>query len=123
MSVSGAQSFSVAGGRDVFADLDTLETALRADDAAAVRSTLGDLEASREQLVTGQARAGLILRRLDTSSSVLEQSNLDLKQQQSSIGDADTFKTFSELTQLGQTLQNSIAVSQRLLSLDAFERF
>jgi flagellar hook-associated protein 3 FlgL len=117
VSTSGAEAFAVAGGRNVFADLDSLATALATNDEAAIRSAIDSVDASHSQLVNARARSGLILSKLDASQTVL--SSLDTEQQKraQAIGAADPFESYTRVTSLGQTLERAIAVSRQLLDV------
>ena len=77
VNASGAKAFTIAGGRDVFADLDALYTALSSNDTNGIATSLDGLDTSRAQITTAQAGIGITLNKLDASDSVL--SNLDLQ--------------------------------------------
>jgi len=123
VSTSGADSFVVAGGRNVFADIDSLSAALAINDAVAIRTSLDTIEASRAQLVNARAKAGLILSKLDASQSVL--TSLDTQQQKTAqtAGAADPYESYTRVTALGQTLERAIAVSKQILDLGGANRF
>lgn len=123
VSTSGADAFVVAGGRDVFADLQSLSTALSADDLSGIRDALDNVSASQTQLINARARSGLILSKLDTSQSVL--SSLDTEQQKRSqtVGAADPYESYTRVTALSQSLDRAISVSKQLLDLGGNNRF
>src|SRR5690606_22298429 len=89
VSVTGATAFTAAGGTDAFAALDALHAALVSNDASAIAATLGDIEASRSQMVRAQGQAGLIMNRLDTADEALSVTALELAKQDSALGDVD----------------------------------
>jgi flagellar hook-associated protein 3 FlgL len=123
VSTSGQDAFVVAGGRDVFADLDSLAAALASNDETAIRGAIDAVDASHAQLVNARARSGLILSKLDASQSVL--SSLDTEQQKRAhdAGAADPFESYTRVTALGQTLDRAIAVSKQLLDIGSGNRF
>jgi flagellar hook-associated protein 3 FlgL len=122
VSTSGAEAFVVAGGRDVFADLQSLATALGTDDLAGIRASIDNIGASHSQLVNARARSGLVLSKLDASESVL--SSLDTEQQKrAQIGAADPFESYTRVNALGQSLERAIAVSKQILDLGGVSRF
>jgi flagellar hook-associated protein 3 FlgL len=123
VSTSGADSFVVAGGRNVFADLDSLATALASNDEAGIRGAVDNIDLARGQLVTARAKAGLILSKLDASQSVL--SSLDTEQQKTAqtAGAADPYESYTRVTTLGQSLDRAIAVSKQILDLGGSNRF
>lgn len=122
VSTSGAEAFVVAGGRDVFADLQSLATALGTDDLAAIRTSIDDIGASHAQLINARARSGLVLSKLDASESVL--TSLDTEQQKrAQIGAADPFESYTKVNALGQSLERAISVSKQILDLGGVSRF
>jgi flagellar hook-associated protein 3 FlgL len=123
VSTSGLDAFAVTGGRNVFADLDGLATALAGNDEPAIRAAIDAVDASHAQLVNARARSGLILSKLDASQSVL--SSLDTQQQTRAqrAGAADPFESYTRVTALGQTLDRAIAVSKQLLDTGSGNRF
>jgi flagellar hook-associated protein 3 FlgL len=123
VNTSGADAFVVAGGRNVFADLDQLATALTSNDVSTLRSSIDDIGASQQQLIDARARSGLIISKLDASESVL--SSLDTQQQKRSQteGAADPYESYTKVTALGQTLERAITVSKQLLDLGSQNRF
>lgn len=117
VSVTGATAFTAAGGTDAFAALDALHAALVSNDASAIAATLGDIEASRSQMVRAQGQAGLIMNRLDTADEALSVTALELAKQDSALGDVDPFAAISELTQLSTTIEQAIAVARQTLTI------
>jgi flagellar hook-associated protein 3 FlgL len=122
VSTSGAEAFVVVGGRDVFADLQSLATALGTDNLAAIRTSIDDIGASHAQLVNARARSGLVLSKLDASESVL--TSLDTEQQKrAQIGSADPYESLTKVNALGQALERAISVSKQILELGGVNRF
>ncbi len=124
VNASGAKAFtSAAGGRDVLADLDALYGALNTNDTAAISASLDGLDKSRSQITNAQASIGITLNKLDASDSVL--SNLDLQNSKSvdELSSADPATAYSNLTQLNNSLQQSVTVSKSILDLAAFKQF
>ncbi len=123
VNASGAQAFTAAGGRDVFADLDTLATALTNNDQAGVSGTLTNLDTSRAQITNAQAQAGAVINRLDASTAVLSAAQLSTQKSASEVGAADPATAYSNLTQLNNALQQSISVAKSVLDIGAFKQF
>jgi flagellar hook-associated protein 3 FlgL len=117
VSVTGADAFTAAGGTDAFAALDSLHSALIANDASQIAATLGNIESSRSQIVRMQGQSGLIMNRLDTADEALSVTAFELTRQDSEVGDVDPFKAISELTQLSTTLEQAIAVARQTLTI------
>jgi flagellar hook-associated protein 3 FlgL len=116
VTISGAQAFTGAGGTDVFAALDSLEQALNANSGTQISSTLTNLESARSQLVNSQARAGMIMNRLDAADESLSIGELDLNERRSKVGDVDPVSALSELTQLSTALEQALGVARIMLN-------
>jgi len=117
VNASGAQAFTAAGGRDVFADLDALAQSLDADDRAGAAASLDVIDAGAAQMTKERARVGLVVAKLQTSDGVLEQLGVDLGRQQAEVGAVDPFEAYSKVTTLGQALQQAVQVSRQVLDL------
>ena len=123
VSTSGADAFVVAGGRNVFADIDALSAALGANDEAGIRASLDSVDASHAQLVNARARSGLVLSKLDASHSVLSSLDTEQNRRAQAAGAADPFEAYSRVTTLGQSLERAIAVSRQILDIGSGNRF
>jgi flagellar hook-associated protein 3 FlgL len=123
VSTSGADAFVVAGGRNVFADLDALSTALAANDEAGIRGSLSSVDASHAQLLNARARSGLVLSKLDASQSVLSALDTEQNRRAQAAGAADPYEAYSRVTTLGQSLERAIAVSRQILDIGGGNRF
>jgi flagellar hook-associated protein 3 FlgL len=123
VNASGAKAFTVAGGRDVLADLDSLYTALNTNDTVGVSATLDNLDASRAQITSAQAASGTILNRLDASDAILSNAQLQNTQSTQEVGAADPAAAYTNLTQLNNALQQSVSVSKSILDMAAFKQF
>jgi flagellar hook-associated protein 3 FlgL len=123
VSTSGADAFVVAGGRNVFADIDALAAALGANDEAGIRASLDSVDASHAQLVNARARSGLVLSKLDASQSVLSSLDTEQNRRAQAAGAADPYEAYSRVTTLGQSLERAIAVSRQILDIGSGNRF
>jgi len=117
VGVSGADAFTVQGGRDVFADLDALAAALNANDQSGVSATLTNLDASRKQITNVRALAGLKMDRLQTTEDILGQAKLALAQREEATAGADPYQAYSDLVTLGQSLEQAVGVAKKVLDL------
>ncbi len=118
-SASGALAFTVSGGRDVFADLAQLRTALAANDPSGTTAALDRLDAARNQIEAERGRTGLALQKLSSADVVLEQAGLELTRASERIGGADAFEAFSRMQALSQALERAMAVGKQVLDLGA----
>ena len=123
VSVSGAEAFTAAGGRDVFADLSDLEAALLADDQTAITASVKNADTGRRQILAARVDAGLRIERLQTADTVQEQVELALSTQRSEVADADAVEAYSRFVTLQQGLEQSIAVSRSILNTIGNGRF
>jgi len=115
VSASGAMAFTAAGGRDLFADLDSLANALGADNRAGAAAALDNLDQNQRQITNERSRIGLIANKLESSGNLLSQLDLDLNKRQTGVGAADPFEAYSKMTSLGQSLERAITVSRQML--------
>ena len=123
VNASGAQAFTVAGGRDVLGDLDSLYTALNTNDTTGVSATLDNLDASRAQITNAQAATGTIVNRLDASDAILSNAQLQNSKSTEEVGSADAAAAYTNLTQMNNALQQSVSVSKTILDMAAFKQF
>jgi flagellar hook-associated protein 3 FlgL len=123
VNASGAKAFTIAGGRDVFGDLDALYNALSSDDQAGVMASLEGLDGSRKQITNAQTSIGITLNKLEASDSVQSAIDLSNSKSMSDIGSADPAQAYSKLVQLNNALQQSVTVGKSILDLAAFKQF
>jgi flagellin-like hook-associated protein FlgL len=123
VSTSGADAFVVAGGRDVFADLDSLATALAANNVGGIRASIDAVDASQTQLISARARSGLVLSKLDASQSVLSSLDTEQTTRAQTEGAADPYESYTRVTSLNQSLERAISVSKQMLDLGGSNRF
>jgi flagellar hook-associated protein 3 FlgL len=123
VNASGAKAFTVAGGRDVFGDLDALYNALSSNDQTAVMASLEGLDGSRKQITNAQTSIGITLSKLDASDSVQSAIDLSNSKSMTDIGSADPAQAYSKLVQLNNALQQSVTVGKSILDLAAFKQF
>lgn len=118
MNASGAKAFTTAGGRDVFADLAALATALRADDLVGIRAGIDTIQTGYDQVVAVQVEAGLSIERLRSSADVMETASLTISQSRSrDVGADDIAGLATGLAAASNAYAQSLDVTRRLLSL------
>jgi len=118
-NVSGARAFTVAGGRDVFADLTSLAQALAANDIPAIRAALTPLERAHDQLVASQVEAGFGANRFKTALEIITTTKTAITEQLSKEIEGDPVKQLSELTIAKQAYEKSVAVTKQILAIAA----
>jgi flagellar hook-associated protein 3 FlgL len=114
--VSGAEVFTVAGGHDLFADLDALASSLAANDQVAVRAAVDTMAACHEQVSRARATAGVRAAHLIAISDRLASRALVLDEERSRIADADPVQTLSALAQAQSALNAALRVSAEMLT-------
>ena len=117
VGASGARAFTVAGGRDIFADLQGLADALAANDRSGAAAALDQLDAGQKQVTSERANVGLVVSKLESSDTILQQLTTDFQTRESVVGAADPFEAYSKMTVLAQTLQRAVEVSRQVLDL------
>lgn len=122
LGINGGEVFSgVPAGIDVFKSVSDLVTALGANDATGIQSSLDTLEASYKQVSEAVSTVGGRITRLNAVQNDLTFSKTELQVTLSSLEDADMTKVISDL-QLGQTaLQASIASAGKVFSINIFD--
>ena len=116
-NVSGAKTFTAAGGVDVFKTLDDLATALDNNDTAGIQAALDPLTKAHDQLVNGQITAGFAGDRFKQAVDVLTSTTANVTQRLSTEIDGDPAKQLTELTLSKTAYEQSIAVSKQILSI------
>lgn len=119
INASGARAFTAAGGRDIFQDLGDLQTALEANDESGIRASLDTLGSGHDQITRERARTGVNLDRIAQREDFLSSLSLLYEKQKADVGGADPAESLTRLVTLEQAVQRSLAVTERILSLDS----
>jgi flagellar hook-associated protein 3 FlgL len=115
VSTSGAKAFTAAGGRDIFADIETLKNALSSGDQTVIRTSLGQMESGRSQILSARSDAGIKLARLSTADATHEQASVTLATQRHGLVEVDPAQAYSSLAQMQSQLEAAVTVSKNLL--------
>jgi flagellar hook-associated protein 3 FlgL len=117
-NISGATAFtSAAGGRDIFADLDALATALSSNDENGIRAALTPLQDGHAQLVRSQVDAGFGAERFRNALDVLMSTKSAIAEQLSKEIEGDPATQLTELNLARTAYEQSIAVTKHILSI------
>ncbi|MEO8876143.1 MAG: flagellar hook-associated protein FlgL [Polyangiaceae bacterium] len=119
-NASGAKAFTVAGGNDVFADLDNFAAALTSNNAAGIQSAIGQLDADHSQIVGAQVNVGVMTNRLTSASDVIGNSLTQVKSARAVDHDIDSPTVLSQLTATQTAYEQALAVTKQILSLSSF---
>lgn len=109
VAIDGADAFTGAG--DVFQALTDLETALAADDAAAVGGTIDRLDAARAQLVSTRSDLGFRQVRVDDARAVSEGLATLFDARLSTAVAADPVETFSQFAALQTSYEAALQIT------------
>jgi flagellar hook-associated protein 3 FlgL len=116
-NASGAKAFTAAGGRDVFADLASLQNALATNNVAGVQSSLGDLDAGLKQIVGVRAGTGATLERMRSASSTMDGALIAVRSARATDVESDALTVLQALSQAQSSYEQSIAVARKLLDI------
>lgn len=114
MGISGDEIFGAAGGQNVFTAMDALDGALRADDVAAVRTALEQVQASDNQVSGARGKLGAYMTAVEIGRSVAQRSQVDAHEAWQQEVAADQFEVFSEITRAQQALQAAVQMAAQL---------
>jgi flagellar hook-associated protein 3 FlgL len=103
----------VGGGVDVLTTLQTLTTALNANDSATVRGLLDSISKSIEQVSMARSQGGNAMSVLDAHALVLRASRDASTAQVAHEADADIFDASTRLTQAQQALEASLTAAAK----------
>ncbi len=115
-NASGAHAFTAAGGRDVFADLQALSTALSSNDTAGIQSAITNLGSSYNQVLSARVDAGERAGRLQSAGDAMSNALTQMQVSRAGVADIDAPTTFSNLQAAQLAFQQAIAVNQQVLS-------
>jgi flagellar hook-associated protein 3 FlgL len=115
-SISGTW-LTAASGTDVFGTVAALQTALEADDPDQVRNLIEDITASIEQVAHARTDSGVAASSLDRSLDVLSDLELSLTESFEDAVGADPIEAATWLANLGNQLEASRLVSERIVSM------
>jgi flagellar hook-associated protein 3 FlgL len=99
------------GGVDVFGALSAMSTALANNDGAGIRSAIGGLNTSTDQVAAALTSTGGILSAFDSAQQIGSVAKDSAQKVLSAQSEADIFEATSNLTLAQQSLQASLAVT------------
>jgi flagellar hook-associated protein 3 FlgL len=115
VSTSGAKAFTAAGGRDIFADIDALKTALTSGNQPSILTSLGHMDSGRTQVLSARADAGIKVARLASADATHEQAAVTFATQKQGLIEIDPVTAYSALAQKQSQLEAAVSVSKNLL--------
>jgi flagellar hook-associated protein 3 FlgL len=116
-NVSGAAAFTAAGGRNIFADLQTLSTALTNNDVPGITAGIANLTSDNSQIIAARVSAGELGDRLQSSSTVITNATTEDQSELADTKDADVAQVYSEFEASQTSYQSALSVTKQILSL------
>jgi flagellar hook-associated protein 3 FlgL len=116
-NASGADAFTAAGGQDVFAAMQALQTALAGNDVPGIQSSITSLQTSHDQVVAAEVQTGESAATLQSAGQTMTTMLTQLRTSLAGVQDADATSTFTELAAAQNSYQEALQVNQRILSL------
>lgn len=116
-NLPGSQVFnaSATGGENVLEVLQTLATALSLDDTATIDQCIEDVQKSIVQIAQAHAHVGVMLRQIENSVQVRENTSVLLRDQRSQVIEAEAADSYSELARAQSAYEAAITESARIL--------
>lgn len=112
--IAGDKVFGAAGGVDVFAALDSLQSALSGNDSTAIRATLESLDRAHTQIITARAQLGARLSSVEAAEAIARRVHDGAIENRSRIMDADMPATLLDLVEAERVLQTATELAGRL---------
>ncbi|MDB4942419.1 MAG: Flagellar hook-associated protein FlgL [Labilithrix sp.] len=121
-NVSGAKTFTAAGGRDVLGDLQGLVDALNSNDQTAITAAIGNIDAGHTQLVQGQTEAGLASERFTSAIDVMAGSKIAVTSARASEVEGDPVQQLTELTLAKAAYERGLEITKQMLAVSTISR-
>jgi flagellar hook-associated protein 3 FlgL len=116
-NASGASAFTAAGGTDVFATVQALQTALTNNDVTGIQTSMSELDAANSQLIAARVDAGTDAGRLSSASSAMSTALTQMQANVAGVADADVPTTLSNLQATQTAYEAAIEVNKQVLSM------
>jgi flagellar hook-associated protein 3 FlgL len=112
--LAGNRVFGTAGGHDVFAAIDALQTALESNNLDGVRASLDAIHQSQNQIIASRTELGAYMDSCDVATTVAQQVQYQTTANQSKLVDVDAFDAASAFARAQQALQIAITVAGQI---------
>jgi len=109
------------GRYDLFAVLTQAEEAIRANDPAAMQTSIAELDGASDQNRRLRSQLGNRASRVDTAMSHQEAVRIDLKQILSRYEDADAIESFNNIVQQETAFQAALSVTGKVSQLSILD--
>lgn len=117
ISVNGKTLFGVtlSGTPGIFDTLNSLSTALKADDTSAIGNSLTDIDGNIDNVLAKQADLGARTNRVTAIRDQLDTTSINLQTNLSAVEDADMAKTITDFTTKQNTYKAALAVGAQII--------
>lgn len=112
-----ATFMGAGGGVDLFATIDSLITAIQADDEDTIGNNITDIQTVQNQMSTARAVLGNASKSLDTASNFLSNLSIQIAERIASLSDVDIATATTNLSFREYTLQSAITVTSRVMEI------
>jgi flagellar hook-associated protein 3 FlgL len=112
--VSGATALGVGTGAETFATLDSLITALEANDATGVFNTLTDVGTAVDNMAQARTSAGAAQSSLEMARAAAERAQDYSNARRAEHVEVDPFDAFSDLVRAENALRRAMALANRM---------
>ena len=110
-----------AGKFDLFAEITQAEEAIRANDQAAMQTSLEDLDGAAEQNRRLRSQLGNRAKRVESAIIHQEEAQIDLKQVLSRYEDADAIEVFNDIVQQETAFQAALSITSKVSELSILD--
>ena len=114
-NLPGSQVFNLAGGVNVLGVLQTLQTALAANNPAGAQASLDDLTAATNQVATAQTVVGAQEVLLNNATNTRTTNETSLRNTRQAVIELDSPLAYSDLIEAEAAYQAAITESSRIL--------
>jgi flagellar hook-associated protein 3 FlgL len=123
VSFPGDELFKGAGGgADLFASLASLQAALEANDADAIRGSIGGLDSSIAQAAAGRAEVGSVTPVIMAAESAADMVSLKTQIQAAELGEVDVIDAASRLQASQTALEASLQATKSSFSMTLLDK-
>jgi flagellar hook-associated protein 3 FlgL len=113
-SIAGSAIFGDAGPGDMFQTLDTLASALEANDVDGVAGSLGALDANQARVSNARSQIGSMMSNVTVAGAVAERSSTSAQVEFNRLVAIDEVTAATNLVQAKTLLQSAIAIVQQM---------
>ncbi len=118
-NASGADAFTAAGGTDVFATIQSLQTALTNNDVAGIETATSALDSANTQLIAARINAGTDAGQLSSVATAMSTALTQMQTTLAGVADVDAPTTLSSLQATQTAYEAAIDVNKQVLSTAA----